>query len=63
MNLRRDFIKIPLASALAGALTLAALPSTAQQPVTLLNASYDPTRGWSGAQPSDAEPFYRLARG
>ena len=44
MNLRRDFIKIPLAAALAGALTLAALPSTAQQPVTLLNVSYDPTR-------------------
>ena len=44
MNLRRDFIKIPLAATLAGALTLVALPSTAQQSVTLLNVSYDPTR-------------------
>ena len=44
MNLRRDFIKIPLAAALAGALTLAALPSHSQQKVTLLNVSYDPTR-------------------
>jgi sulfate/thiosulfate-binding protein len=44
MNLRRDFIKIPLAAALASALTLAAMPSTAQQAVTLLNVSYDPTR-------------------
>ncbi|NPC54346.1 sulfate ABC transporter substrate-binding protein [Caenimonas soli] len=44
MNLRRDFIKIPLAAALAGALTLAALPSWGQQSVTLLNVSYDPTR-------------------
>jgi len=44
MNLRRDFIKIPLAATLAGALTLVALPSTAQQAVTLLNVSYDPTR-------------------
>ena len=43
MNLRRDFIKIPLAAAFAGALTLTALPSLAQQ-VTLLNVSYDPTR-------------------
>ena len=43
MSLRRDFIKIPLAAALAGALALSALPSMAQQ-VTLLNASYDPTR-------------------
>jgi sulfate/thiosulfate transport system substrate-binding protein len=41
MSLRRDFIKIPLAAALA-----AALPAMAQQPaaVTLLNVSYDPTR-------------------
>lgn len=43
MNLRRDFIKIPLAAAFAGALTLTALPSFVQQ-VTLLNVSYDPTR-------------------
>lgn len=43
MSLRRDFIKIPLAAAIAGALSLAALPSFAQQ-VTLLNVSYDPTR-------------------
>jgi sulfate/thiosulfate-binding protein len=45
MSLRRDFIKIPLAAALAGALTLGALPSFGQKPaVTLLNVSYDPTR-------------------
>ncbi len=44
MTQRRDFIKIPLAAAFAGALTLAALPSTGQQAVTLLNVSYDPTR-------------------
>ena len=44
MNLRRDFIKIPVAALLAGALTLAAAPSMAQQPLTLLNVSYDPTR-------------------
>src|SRR5436853_6712771 len=44
MTLRRDFIKIPLAATLAGALTLAALPSLGQSSVTLLNVSYDPTR-------------------
>jgi len=44
MNLRRDFIKIPVAALLAGALTLAAAPSGAEQPLTLLNVSYDPTR-------------------
>jgi sulfate/thiosulfate transport system substrate-binding protein len=45
MSLRRDFIKIPLAAALAGALAVPALPVFAQQqPVTLLNVSYDPTR-------------------
>jgi len=43
MSLRRNFIKIPLAAALAGAMTLTALPSFAQS-VTLLNVSYDPTR-------------------
>ena len=43
MRLRRDFIKIPLAAALAATLSLSALPSFAAQ-VTLLNASYDPTR-------------------
>lgn len=43
MNFRRDFIKFPLAAALAGSLALAALPSFAQS-VTLLNVSYDPTR-------------------
>ena len=43
MSLRRDFIKIPLAAAVAGALSLTALPSLAQS-VTLLNVSYDPTR-------------------
>ncbi len=43
MSLRRDFIKIPLASFLAGALSLSALPAFAHQ-VTLLNVSCDPTR-------------------
>ena len=43
MSLRRDFIKIPLAATLAGALSLSALPAMAQQ-LTLLNVSYDPTR-------------------
>ncbi len=43
MSLRRDFIKIPLAAALGGVMTLTAMPSLAQQ-VTLLNVSYDPTR-------------------
>ena len=43
MSLRRDFIKIPLAAALAGAMALSALPAHAQT-VTLLNVSYDPTR-------------------
>jgi sulfate/thiosulfate transport system substrate-binding protein len=43
MNFRRDFIKFPFAAALAGSLALTALPSLAQS-VTLLNASYDPTR-------------------
>jgi len=44
VSLRRDFIKIPLAAAVASALTLAALPSRSQPAVTLLNVSYDPTR-------------------
>ncbi len=43
MSHRRDFIKIPLAVTLAGAMTLAALPVVAQT-VQLLNVSYDPTR-------------------
>jgi sulfate/thiosulfate transport system substrate-binding protein len=41
MQHRRDFIKIPLAAAAVAALPL---PVRAQQPVTLLNVSYDPTR-------------------
>src|SRR6478735_31833 len=41
MSLRRDFIKIPLTLALGGTLSLA---FAQQQPVTLLNVSYDPTR-------------------
>ncbi len=46
MNSRRDFIKIPLAAALMGALALPAVTAFAQAPapVTLLNVSYDPTR-------------------
>ncbi|WP_275697986.1 sulfate ABC transporter substrate-binding protein [Ramlibacter paludis] len=43
MSQRRDFIKIPLAIAVAGAMSLAGLPSIAQ-PLQLLNVSYDPTR-------------------
>jgi sulfate/thiosulfate-binding protein len=43
MSQRRDFIKIPLAAALAGMMGLA-LAQPAPQPVTLLNVSYDPTR-------------------
>ena len=43
MQLRRHFIKFPLASILASSLALTALPSFAQG-VTLLNVSYDPTR-------------------
>ncbi len=43
MSLRRDFIKIPLAAALAVALSLPSLAAIAQQ-VTLMNVSYDPTR-------------------
>ena len=44
MSLRRDFIKIPPTIAIAAALAAAAGPSMAQQPVTLMNVSYDPTR-------------------
>lgn len=45
MSTRRDFIKIPLAAAAFGALTLNAASARAQKaPVTLLNVSYDPTR-------------------
>ena len=44
MSLRRHFLKIPLATALVGGLALTALPWLAQQPLTLLNVSYDPTR-------------------
>ena len=43
MRRRRDFIKIPLAAAVAAVLSLPALPSFARQ-LTLLNVSYDPTR-------------------
>jgi sulfate/thiosulfate-binding protein len=43
MSQRRDFIKIPLAIAVAGAMSLSGLPSIAQ-PLQLLNVSYDPTR-------------------
>jgi len=43
MNVRRDFIKFPLAAALWAGLALTALPSFAQ-PVQFLNVSYDPTR-------------------
>ena len=43
MQLRRHFIKFPLAAVLAAGLSLNALPSFAQS-VTLLNVSYDPTR-------------------
>ncbi len=49
MSQRRDFIKIPLAAAVATAVTLLGTgvmaPARAQaQPITLLNVSYDPTR-------------------
>jgi sulfate transport system substrate-binding protein len=43
MSLRRDFIKIPLAVAVGGVMSLSGLPSLAQ-PLQLLNVSYDPTR-------------------
>jgi sulfate transport system substrate-binding protein len=44
MSLRRDFIKIPLAAAAVTALWMAAPTTMAQQALTLLNVSYDPTR-------------------
>ncbi|WP_048857727.1 sulfate ABC transporter substrate-binding protein [Paracidovorax citrulli] len=44
MNLRRHFIKFPAAAALAGSAGVLATPAIAQQPVQLLNVSYDPTR-------------------
>jgi sulfate/thiosulfate transport system substrate-binding protein len=45
MGTRRNFIKIPLAAAAAGVLSLSAAAALAQGPqVTLLNVSYDPTR-------------------
>ena len=43
MNQRRHFINLSIATALAGAGWLPSL-SLAQQPVTILNVSYDPTR-------------------
>jgi sulfate/thiosulfate-binding protein len=43
MNLRRDFIKLSLGTALASGIALTALPASAQT-VNLLNVSYDPTR-------------------
>src|SRR5215208_656549 len=44
MSLRRDVIKTGLAAVVAAGLGVHALPSQAQQAVTLLNVSYDPTR-------------------
>ena len=44
MSYRRDFIKLSLAAAATAGIALTALPSFAQQGVTLLNVSYDPTR-------------------
>ena len=45
MKNRRHFIKFPLAAALVATLGWGfSLPALAQQPVTLLNVSYDPTR-------------------
>ena len=44
MSLRRNFIKLSLGAAVGASMALSALPSLAQQPVQLLNVSYDPTR-------------------
>jgi sulfate transport system substrate-binding protein len=44
MNLRRDFIKIHLRAVLGASIAAAAWPGAAQQPIQLLNVSYDPTR-------------------
>jgi sulfate transport system substrate-binding protein len=44
MSRRRDFIKIPLGLAAVATLGFSARASSAQQPVQLLNVSYDPTR-------------------
>ena len=43
MTIRRNFIKFPLAAAVASVLTLSAVPALALQG-NLLNVSYDPTR-------------------
>ena len=43
-SLRRNFIKLSLGAAVGASMALTALPSLAQQPVQLLNVSYDPTR-------------------
>ncbi|MBQ0131378.1 MAG: sulfate ABC transporter substrate-binding protein [Comamonas sp.] len=44
MNNRRNFIKIPVALSLLAGFAFSAVPSFADEPVTLLNVSYDPTR-------------------
>ena len=44
MNIRRNFIKIPVALSLLAGLSITAMPAWAADPVTLLNVSYDPTR-------------------
>lgn len=44
MKNRRNFIKFPVALSLLVGFSLGAVPSSAAEPVTLLNVSYDPTR-------------------
>ena len=44
MKQRRDFIKLAASSAITSAMALIAMSVWAQQSVTLLNVSYDPTR-------------------